>query len=60
MTIMKSVDYAIHLNIIEDKQWKLKAEFPVLKMFMTFTLEVSYAPIVPMINVINEKILTLV
>jgi hypothetical protein len=46
---MESVNYAIHVNYIEDMQRKLK----------TLIIEDSYASIVIMTNVINEKILTL-
>jgi hypothetical protein len=49
----KSVDYAIHVNYLEDKQCKLKTVIPVFKGFVTLTIEVSYAPIITMINVIN-------
>ena len=53
MTMTKSVDCTIHINCIEDMQWKLKTVIPVLKMFETLTLEVFYLPIVTMINLIN-------
>jgi hypothetical protein len=60
MTIMKGVDYAIHVNCIEDMQCKLKTVIPVLMIFVTITLEVYYDPIVDMINVITGKNFTLV
>ena len=59
MTTMKSVDCAIYKNCIEDKQWKLKTVIPVLKKFEFLILEVSYAPVATMINLINGKILNL-
>ena len=46
MSIMKSVDYAVLVNCIEDIECKLKTVIPVLKVFI-------------MINVISGKILTL-
>jgi len=59
MTITKSADYVIHLNCIEDILYKSKIVNPLLSRLMTVTLEVSYVPIVTMINVINRKTLTL-
>jgi len=56
----ESVDNVISANCKEDMQCELKTAIPILKMFVTLTLEVSYAPIVTMINVINGKIFTLV
>ena len=47
-------------NCIGDTQRNLKTFIPVLKMFVTLALEVSYAPFVTTINMINRKILTLV
>ena len=57
MTMMKSIDNAIHSNCTEDIQCKLKAVVPVSKRFVTLRLEFSYAPIVTMVNVINGKYL---
>ena len=37
MTIMKSVDYVIHVNCTEETQCKLKTVIPVLKRFVTHT-----------------------
>ena len=47
---MKSVDYAIHVNCIEDTQCKLKTIILVLKRFMPLILEVSSIPVVNMRN----------
>jgi len=44
------VDYEIGVNGIKDMQYMLKTVIPVLKRFVTLTLEHSYAPIVTMIN----------
>jgi len=54
---MKGADYAIHLNSIEDILYRIV--IPVLKRFVTLTLEDTYIPIVTMISVINGKILSL-
>ena len=59
ITVVKSVDYTIHVNCIEGIQCELKNVIPILKMFVTLTLMVSTVPIVTQINVINEKIITL-
>ena len=59
MTIMSSVDYAIYVNCIEDLQRKLKTIILVLKIFLSLKHEVSHTPIISMISVIIEKILTL-
>ena len=56
MSIMKSVDSAIHLNWLEEMQHKLNTVIPVLNRFMTLTLEDSYAPIVTMIDLISGRI----
>jgi hypothetical protein len=56
--MMKSVDYATHVNCIEDMLYKLKVVIPVLKRCVTLILEVTYAPIVIMINVISGRIHT--
>ena len=56
MSTMKSVDYAIHLNLLEDMQYKLNTIIPVLKRFMTLTLEDTYVPIVTMIDLISGNI----
>jgi len=45
MRLMKSVNYAVHINSIVGTYCKLKTIIPVLKIFMTLTLEVSYVPI---------------
>ena len=37
MCMMKSVDYAICVNCIEDMQYKLNIVYPVLKGFVTHT-----------------------
>ena len=60
MTIMKTVDYPIRVNCTEGTRFKLKTVVPVLKIFVTLTLDVSYARIVTMTNVIKGKTLTLV
>ena len=60
MTIMKNVDYAIHVSRIEDVQCELIAVTTVLKICVTLNLDVFHASVVTMINVINGKILTLV
>ena len=59
MTIMNIAGYAIHLNCIKDTQCNLITAISVLKRFVTLTLEVSYASIVTMINVIHRRSLTL-
>ena len=53
MTMTKSVDYAIHVNCIEDMQCILTIVIPIMKMSVTVTLEVLYVPIVTMVNMIN-------
>ena len=58
MTIMKSANYVILVNYIEDMQHKLKDVIHVLKRFVTLTLEDICAPIVTMTNVISGRILT--
>jgi hypothetical protein len=60
MSGMENVNYAIHVNCIEDMQYKLKTVILVLKRFMTLILEDIYAPVVIMINVISGRILILV
>jgi len=55
MNIINSVDYAAHVNCIEDMQCKLKTVIPVLKRFVTLKLEVSYAPIITIISMISEE-----
>ena len=52
-----TVDYAIDINCIEDTHCKLKTVTPVLERSVIPTLEVSYGPTIPMINMINGKIL---
>ena len=56
MSSMKSVDHAIHLNLLEDMQYRLNTIIPVLKRFMTLTLEDTYVPIVTMIDLISGNI----
>ena len=58
MIVMKSVDYSIQVNCINDLKCKLKTVIPVLK-FVTLIQEVFSTSIVTMINTINGKILTL-
>jgi len=58
-TITKSLYYGIHINWTEDMQRKLKSVINDLKTFVALALEVSHAPIVTMISVINRKIHTL-
>ena len=55
MTIVKSLDYAIHVNCIKNMQWKLKTEIHVLNLFVNLTIDVYSVPIVTMKNVINGK-----
>ena len=50
MPTMKIVDYAIHVNCIEDTQCELKTIILVLKRFMPLILEVSSIPVVNMRN----------
>jgi hypothetical protein len=57
MTIRKSANYAIHVNCIEAMLYKVKTVVPVLKRFVTLTLEDTYAPIANMTNVISGRIL---
>jgi hypothetical protein len=56
---MKSVDYAIRVNYIENMLHKLWIVIPVLKRLVTLILMDIYAPLVILISVINGKILTL-
>ena len=58
-TITKRLYYGIHINWTEDMQRKLKSVINVLKTFVALTLEVSHAPIVTMIIVIDRKTHTL-
>jgi len=55
-SMMKSVNYAIRVNFIEDMQVKFKTLIPVLKRFVTLTLEDYYVLIVTFINVISGRI----
>ena len=60
ITMTKIVDCAIHVNCIEDIQWKLKTVIPVLKTFVTLTVKFSFVLIVTIVNVINKKLLNMV
>ena len=59
-SIIKSVDYAMQVNCIEDLQYKLKTVIPVLNRSMAVTLEGSYALIVTIINETSGRLPTLV
>ena len=55
--IAKSVDYAIHVNCIENMLYKLRIVIFILMRFVTLTLKDTYAPIITVISPINGKIL---
>jgi hypothetical protein len=54
--MIKSVDYATHVNCIEDMLYKLKIVIPVMKRCVTLILEGIYVLVATMINVINGRI----